>query len=163
MRIQGVVGAPVATPLVALDVKLYRDAGNNDGFVTIEKTLNIVFAVTNELSMQCDAILPTNVVDELKGLLAIELIEESTAIDIDDVIESEEEQSNDFVNCDALLCLNTNVETNNVLDRHSLAGVVVTEAENSSASSFATEQRADFTFNDAFKCAEDNSDKCKKL
>jgi hypothetical protein len=62
--------------------------------------------------VQCDTILPASVVDELRALLGIELIEETTTGDIVDSSDNEGNlQPVDCINSDSLICANVNAST----------------------------------------------------
>ena len=74
VQIQGVVGQPAVTPLVALDVKFARDQLSD--FAPLEQTLNIVFAIVDELPTPCEVILPADVVTKLQSLTAMGLLSE---------------------------------------------------------------------------------------
>ena len=134
VQVQGVVGEPVTTPLVALDIKLARTP--TEGCVLVEQTLNVVCAVNDNNTLSCDIILPPDVVDELKALTACEVLECKTPD-----ISANAVCDDDIVSCDDLLHVN--------------AATAASRPMTPSADALAAEQRADDSLAEAFKLAND--------
>jgi len=158
IQIQGVVGAPVATPLVALDVKLARGDDVTDGFVTVDQTMSIVFAVANDIAMQCEAILPPSVIDELKSLMTVELIAEANVPETAELSCDNNQSTDEMVDCDSLVLVGLNTTSASNDGSCPPGGREVDKAERlASNSSFAVEQTSDASLVEAFRFAADES------
>ena len=125
IQIKGITGPPHEVPLMTFDVKLARSPSS--GFVLLEQTLPVVFAVNDSENMMYDVVLPPDVVKELQDIEHCEIIDGES---VDKYLS--DEMSDGFIDSDDFVSLPTVA---------------------SSAETFATEQRADKTLSDAFRWA----------
>jgi hypothetical protein len=115
--------------------------------------------------MECVAILPSDVVSELAGLISIELIDE-TVTTMNDKVDEETEtemlasEDSEFVSCETLICakLTTAGDVNSDLVSHDSQVHAGDGGKIASADNFAAEQLADLTLAEAFKCAGEGRD-----
>jgi len=102
VQIQGVVNKSVTKTLIALDVKLAHEP-IIDNCSRIEQSMNIVSAVNECNSSQCDIILPADVVDDLRALTIRDVISvdennvDQECLTINNAIKSNGQNVNDIV------------------------------------------------------------------